>query len=50
MASMGLGNFIGLAGDNKLKILAVSPQQRSALLPDVQTFTEAGIGDFPGHV
>lgn len=50
IASMGLGNFIALAGDRKLKILAVSPAKRTALLPDVPTFTEAGIGDFPGHV
>jgi len=50
MASMGLGNFIGLAADRKLKILAVSPEKRSALLPEVPTFKEVGIGDFPGHV
>ena len=50
IASMGLGNFIALAGDRKLKILAVSPVKRTALLPDVPTFKEAGIGDFPGHV
>ena len=50
IASMGLGNFIGLATDNKLKIVAVSPERRSKLLPDVPTFKESGIGDFPGHV
>jgi tripartite-type tricarboxylate transporter receptor subunit TctC len=50
MASMGLGNFIGLAADRKLKILAVSPDKRTALMPDVPTFKESGIGDFPGHV
>ena len=50
VASMGLGNFIALAGDRKLKILAVSPVKRTALLPDVPTFKEVGIGDFPGHV
>lgn len=50
IASMGLGNFIALAGDRKLKILAVSPEKRTALLPEVPTFKEVGIGDFPGHV
>jgi tripartite-type tricarboxylate transporter receptor subunit TctC len=50
IASMGLGNFIALAGDRKLNILAVSPERRNALLPDVPTFKESGIGDFPGHV
>lgn len=50
MASMGLGNFLGLAADRKLKILAVSPSKRIALMPDVPTFGEVGIGDFPGHV
>ena len=50
IASMGLGNFIALAGDRKLKILAVSPEKRTALLPEVPTFKESGIGDFPGHV
>lgn len=50
MASMGLGNFLGLAADRKLKILAVSPAKRIALMPDVPTFSEVGIGDFPGHV
>jgi tripartite-type tricarboxylate transporter receptor subunit TctC len=50
MASMGLGNFLGLAADRKLKILAVSPAKRIALMPNVPTFGEVGIGDFPGHV
>ena len=46
---MGLGNFIALAADKKLKVLAVSGQ-RSKLMPDVPTFAEVGIGDFPGCV
>lgn len=49
VSDMGLGNFIELAAAQKLKILAVSGQ-RSKLVPDVPTFDEVGIGDFPGRV
>ena len=43
IGEMGLGNFLGLAGEGKLKIIAVSTEERSPLLPDVPTFREAGI-------
>ena len=32
-----------------VKALAVSSAQRSPLLPDVPTLTEAGWGDYPGQ-
>ena len=49
VGNMGLGNFIGLAEGGKLKLLAVSAPQRSPLAADVPTFTEAGLGAYPGR-
>lgn len=49
VGNMGLGNFVGLAQGGKLKLLAVTSPQRSPLAPDVPTFTEAGIGNYPGR-
>jgi tripartite-type tricarboxylate transporter receptor subunit TctC len=45
----GVGNFMGLIQAGKVKALAVSADQRSPLLPDVPTFKEAGLGDYPGQ-
>ena len=45
----GIGNFLGLIESGRVKALAVSSDQRSPLLPDVPTLTEAGWGDYPGQ-
>jgi len=47
VAGVGLGNFLGLAQGGKVRIIAVSAPKRSALAPDSQTFTEAGLGGYP---
>ena len=47
VAKMGLGNFLGLLSTGKIKPLAVAAPKRSPLLPDVPTFTEAGVA-YPG--
>jgi tripartite-type tricarboxylate transporter receptor subunit TctC len=49
IGNMGLGNFLGLAQAGKLKLLAVASSQRSTLMPDVPTYTEAGIGRYAWH-
>lgn len=45
----GVGNFMGLIDAGKVKALAVSADRRSPLLPNVPTFKEAGLGDYPGQ-
>lgn len=47
IGAVGLGNFMGLAEGGKIKVLAVSAPKRSPLVPDVMTFTEAGLGGYP---
>jgi tripartite-type tricarboxylate transporter receptor subunit TctC len=47
LAKMGVGNFIGLLATGKIKPLAVAAPKRSPLLPEVPTFTEAGL-NYPG--
>jgi tripartite-type tricarboxylate transporter receptor subunit TctC len=47
VGAVGLGNFLGLAEGGKIKVLAVSASRRSPLVPEVMTFTEAGIGGYP---
>jgi len=49
LGSMGIGNFLGVLQTNTVKPLAVSSSGRSPLMPDVPTFTEAGIGGYPGR-
>jgi tripartite-type tricarboxylate transporter receptor subunit TctC len=44
IASIGLGNLLGLAQGGKIRLLAVTAPKRSPLVPDVATFDEAGIG------
>jgi tripartite-type tricarboxylate transporter receptor subunit TctC len=45
----GVGNFIGAIESGRVKALAVSSAKRSAVLPNVPTFTEVGWGDYPGQ-
>jgi tripartite-type tricarboxylate transporter receptor subunit TctC len=45
----GVGNFLGLIEGGKVKALAVSSAKRSAVLPNVPTFSEVGWGDYPGQ-
>lgn len=47
IGAVGLGNFLGLAEGGKVKVIAVSAPKRSPLVPDVATFTEAGLGGYP---
>lgn len=49
VGNMGLGNFAPLAQAGQLKLIAVMSPKRSALIPDVPTFAEAGLGDFPAR-
>jgi tripartite-type tricarboxylate transporter receptor subunit TctC len=44
IGAVGLGNFLGLAQAGKLRLLAVAAPKRSALVPEVVTYEEAGIG------
>ena len=46
IGNMGLGNFVSLAQAGQMKLIAVMSPKRSALVPDVPTFAEAGVGDF----
>ncbi len=45
----GVGNFMGLIDAGKVKALAVSADKRLAVLPNVPTFKEAGLGGYPGQ-
>jgi len=47
VAKMGLGNFMGLLATGKIAPIAVAAPRRSALLPNVPTFAEAGL-NYPG--
>ena len=49
IGNMGLGNFASLAQAGQLKLITVMSPKRSALIPDVPTFAEAGLGDFPAR-
>ena len=49
IGNMGLGNFASLAQSGQLKLITVMSPKRSALVPDVPTFAEAGLGDFPAR-
>ena len=48
VTKIGVGNMTSLLKDNKVKVLALSAAHRAAALPNVPTFAEAGLGDFPG--
>jgi len=47
VGAVGLGNFLGLSEGGKIKVIAVSASKRSPLVPDIMTFTEAGLGSYP---
>jgi tripartite-type tricarboxylate transporter receptor subunit TctC len=49
ITKFGIGNFLGLVRAGSVKPLAVSSERRSALLPDVPTFDEVGLGGYPGR-
>ena len=46
IANIGVGNFLGHLEGGRLKALAVNGTERSALLPQVPTFAEAGLGAY----
>lgn len=50
LAKVGIGNFTGVMQAGKVKLLAVSAERRSPLLPQVPTLKEAGLGGFTAHV
>ena len=47
-SKIGMGNVAGQLEESKLKVLALRSSKRNALLPSVPTFSEAGLGGFPG--
>src|SRR5476651_2657844 len=49
LTRFGVGKFLGLVEGGRVKAVAVSAAKRSALLPDVPTFSEVGWGNFPGQ-
>ncbi|HYF17414.1 MAG TPA: tripartite tricarboxylate transporter substrate binding protein [Ramlibacter sp.] len=50
LGQMGIGNFAGPMQAGKVKLLAVSADRRSPLLPNVPTHKEAGLGGFSARV
>lgn len=46
LAQMGVGNFLGAIQGGQLRALALAATRRSALLPQVPTAEEAGLGGF----
>ena len=46
IGNMGLGNFMPLVQDGRVKVIAVMAPTRSPLLPEVPTFAEAGLGGY----
>jgi tripartite-type tricarboxylate transporter receptor subunit TctC len=50
LGQMGIGNFAGPLQAGKVKLLAVSGDKRSPLLPQVPTLKEAGLGGFSSRV
>ena len=48
MTRFGVGNFRGAMDAGKVRMLAITSDTRSKLMPDVPTFREAGL-DYPGQ-
>jgi tripartite-type tricarboxylate transporter receptor subunit TctC len=48
VSKIGMGNVAGQLDESKLKVLALRSSRRNTLLPNVPTFSESGLGDFPG--
>ncbi len=48
LTRFGIGNFRGAMDAGKVRVLAVTSEKRSPMLPDVPTFKEAGL-DYPGQ-
>ena len=48
LTRFGIGNFRGAMDAGRVRVLAVTSEKRSPLLPDVPTFKEAGL-DYPGQ-
>ena len=48
VTKIGLGNLSGQMQGRNVKVLALRASQRWPQLPEVPTFAEAGLGDFPG--
>jgi tripartite-type tricarboxylate transporter receptor subunit TctC len=48
ITKIGVGNMTSQLKEGKIKVLALRASHRSAQLPDVPTFDEAGFGAFPG--
>jgi tripartite-type tricarboxylate transporter receptor subunit TctC len=42
----GLSNVVGLAGEGKVRVLAVSTAQRSPAMPNVPTLSESGVSGY----
>jgi len=48
MTRFGVGNFRGAIDAGKVRMLAITSEKRSPLMPNVPTFKEAGL-DYPGQ-
>ena len=48
LTRFGIGNFRGAMDAGRVRVLAVTSEKRSPLLPDVPTYKEAGL-DYPGQ-
>jgi tripartite-type tricarboxylate transporter receptor subunit TctC len=49
VARIGVYNALGLVKGGKVKVLAIGASKRSPVMPNVPTYSEAGLGDMPGR-